>query len=136
MVFRRSPNPRRGVTVVEVSITAPVAMLMVIGLMIGGLGTFRSQQVAALAREGANYASLHGPYYHSRTGQPMATSSDVLNNAILPLAAGLDPAAVHCNLTYSNTDNTATVVVTYDWLPEGFLPAATLSSTSVMPIQQ
>jgi hypothetical protein len=136
MTFRRLQNLRRGVTVVEVAMTAPVALLAVIGLMIGALGTFRYQQVASLAREGANYASLHGPYYHSRTGQPMATSDDVLNNAILPLAAGLDPQSLNCSLTYDTDNNTATVTLIYDWLPEGFLPAAKLSSTSVMLIEQ
>jgi Flp pilus assembly protein TadG len=127
---------RRGTTIVEVAMTAPVAFLLVIGLMIGGLGTFRYQQVAALAREGANYASIHGPYYQLRTGQPMATSQDLLTNAILPLAAGLDASALHCTLSYDTSANTATVQLTYDWMPEAFLPATTLSSTSVMPIEQ
>jgi len=135
-MFRFSPNRRRGVTVVEVAMTAPIAFLLLIGLMVGGLGTFRYQQVASLAREGATYASLHGPYYAKRFGKPMATTSEVMTKAILPYAAGLDPQALHCNLTYDTDANTATVTVTYDWLPEGLLPATTLASTSVMPIEQ
>lgn len=135
-MFCRSSYCRRGVTVVEVAMTAPVAMLAVIGLMVGGLGTFRYQQVAALAREGASYASLHGPYYAKRTGQPMATANDVLNTAILPIAMGLDSTALHCDLTYDVNSNTATVTLSYDWLPEGLLPAAKLSSTSVVLIEQ
>ena len=124
-----------GMTVVEVSIAAPVAFLLVIGLMVGGLGTFRYQQVATLAREGAGYASLHGPFYEDRTGLPRATSDEVMTNAILPLAAGLDPTALTCTLTYDTTANTATVKLDYNWLPEGLLPATTLSSTSVMMIE-
>ena len=136
MSQRYSPHGRRGVTVVEVAITAPVALLLIVGLMIGGLGTFRYQQVASLAREGANYASVRGPYYHQRTGQPMATTADVRNNAILPRAAGLDPNALQCTLNIDKDTNTARVTVNYEWLPEGILPATTLSSTSVMPIEQ
>jgi len=135
-MFCRSSDCRRGVTVVEVAMTAPVAMLVVIGLMVGGLGTFRYQQVAALAREGASYAALHGPYYAKRTGKPMATANDVLNTAILPIAMGLDSKALHCDLTYDVKSNTATVALSYDWLPEGLIPAAKLSSTSVMLIEQ
>jgi len=131
-----SPRRRRGTTLVEVAITAPVALLIVIGLMVGGLGTFRYEQIANLAREGAGYASLHGPYYEKRTGQPMATTDDVLNKAILPLATGLDLDALHCTLTFDKEANTATVTLNYDWLPEAFLPAITLSSTSVMLIEQ
>ena len=129
-------NRRRGVTVVEVAITAPVAFLLVIGLIVGGLGTFRYQQVAALAREGATYAALHSPYYENRTGLPRATSSSVMTNAILPVAAGLDSSAIHCTLTFDTSANTATIKLDYNWLPEGFLPPVTLTSTSVMFLEQ
>jgi Flp pilus assembly protein TadG len=127
---------RAGVTVVEVAITAPVAFLLIIGLIVGGLGTFRYQQVATLAREGATYAALHSPYYQNRTGSPKATAEDVMANAIVPVAAGLDLSALHCSLTFNTDDNTATVKLDYTWLPEGLLPATTLSSTSVMMMEQ
>ncbi|HEY2411695.1 MAG TPA: TadE family protein [Pirellulaceae bacterium] len=127
---------RNGMTVVEVSIAAPVAFLLIIGLMVGGLGTFRYQQVATLAREGCAYAAIHGPYYADRTGQPQATSDSVKTSAILPLAAGLDPSALNCKLTYDTNAGTATVKLDYSWIPEGLLPATTLTSTSVMMIEQ
>lgn len=127
---------RRGVAVVEVAITAPVAFLLVIGLIVGGLGTFRYQQVANLAREGANYAALHSVYYENRTGLPRATSDSVKSNAILPLAAGLDSSALNCTLTFDTNANTATVKLIYNWLPEGLLPPVALSSTSVMFLEQ
>jgi Flp pilus assembly protein TadG len=132
-IRRRRPD---GVTVVEVSITAPLAFLMIIGLIVGGLGTFRYQQVANLAREGANYASIHGPYYANRTGQPIATANSVMQNAVLPLAAGLDSSALQCTLNMDVVNNTVTVTLQYNWLPEGLLPATTLSSTSTMLIEQ
>ena len=58
-----------------------------------------------------------------------------MNNAILPLAAGLDSSALHCTLTFNKSTNTATVQLDYDWIPEGLLPATTLSSTSVMMLE-
>ena len=131
-----TPRRRRGVTIVEVAMTAPVAILLVIGLVVGGLGTFRYQQVASLAREGASYASVHGPKYANRTGKPMATTDEVMSNAILPLAAGLDSSALHCTCTIDKDANIASVSLTYDWLPEAFLPAITLGSTSVMTLEQ
>jgi Flp pilus assembly protein TadG len=136
MNMRYHNQPRSGVAVVEVAITAPVAFLLVIGLIVGGLGTFRYQQVAALAREGSTYAALHSPYYESRTGQPRATSDSVMSNAVLPLAAGLDASAINCTLTFDTSANTATVKLTYNWLPEGLLPPVTLGSTSVMFLEQ
>jgi hypothetical protein len=135
-----SPNfrlqRRAGVTLVEVAVTAPVAFLLIIGLIVGGLGTFRYQQVATLAREGATYAALHSPYYENRTGLPKATTEEVMTAAILPVAAGLDTSSLHCTLTFNTDDNTATVKLDYTWLPEGLLPATTLSSTSVMMMEQ
>jgi len=136
MNFNYRHTPRRGVTVVEVAITAPVAFLLVIGLIVGGLGTFRYQQVATLAREGSTYAALHSPFYENRTGQPRATSDTVMTNAILPVAAGLDSSALHCTLTFDTGANTATIKLDYNWLPEGLLPPVTLSSTSVMFLEQ
>src|SRR4051812_17879302 len=136
MNMRFHNQPKSGVTVVEVAITAPVAFLLIIGLIVGGLGTFRYQQVATLAREGSTYAALHSPYYEKRTGQPRATSDSLLTNAILPVAAGLDSSALHCTLTFDTSANTATVKLDYNWLPEGLLPPVTLSSTSVMFLEQ
>jgi Flp pilus assembly protein TadG len=127
---------RRGTTVVEVAVTAPLAFLLILGLIIGSLGAFRFQQVAHLAREGASYASVRGPRYQQRTGRPAATSADVLSNAILPLAAGLNPSALTCSCVTDGDANTVTVSVRYEWLPEAYLPATTLVSTSVVPLEQ
>lgn len=127
---------RRGATVVEVAITAPLAFLLILGLIVGGLGAFRYQQIAHLAREGAAYASVHGPGYQKRTGKPMATSSTVLSNAIGPLAAGLDADSLDCQCVIDRDANTATVSLSYRWLPEAYLPEAVLSSTSVVTLEQ
>lgn len=55
-----SSRPSRGTNAVEAAIALPVAFLLILGTCVIGLGVFRYQQVASLAREGARYASVHG----------------------------------------------------------------------------
>lgn len=63
MVRKQCRELRRGVTVVECAVIYPVTFLLLLGLVVGGMGVFRYQEVAALAREGARYASTHGAQY-------------------------------------------------------------------------
>ena len=46
---------RRGTTTLEFAITCPIVFFLVFAIIVGGLGVFRYQEVAALAREGARY---------------------------------------------------------------------------------
>jgi Flp pilus assembly protein TadG len=142
----RSPA-RRGATAVEAAFVYPVVLFFILGLVIGAMGIFRYQETAALAREGARYASVHGTAYAKASGQPAATAQDVYNNAIAPHEVGLDPSkltytvawnqsnsptqsvVVNGNVTYLT--NTVTVTVTYQWIPELYLGGVTLTSTSV-----
>ena len=132
----RSARRSRGVTVVEVAITAPLAILLVIAMMVGTLGAFRYQQMATLARAGASYASLRGPYYALRTGRPRATAEDVMQHVVIPNAIGMSASELHPDLTFDTEAGTVTFSLQYDWLPEALLPAAILSSKSVVLIQQ
>src|SRR3954453_17078689 len=91
----------RGTTTIEFAITCPIAFFLIFAIIVGGLGVFRYQQVAAAAREGARYASVHGGWYAEDTNKPAATPSDIYTNAILPAANALDPS----HLTYSVTWN-------------------------------
>lgn len=135
-MLRNQPR-RRGTHVVECAVVFPVLFLLLLGLLVGGLGVFRYQEVASLAREGARYASVRGSKYQQVTGKPAATAPDVYNNAISPRAVILDPANLSYNVTW-NPDNkqgsTVTVQVTYLWVPEAYLGGITLSSTSTMPV--
>lgn len=70
---------RRGATVVEFAIVYPLALLLVVGITVGGLGTFRYQQVAHLAHLGARYASVRGGQYEAETGQTAASQQNVLD---------------------------------------------------------
>ena len=81
---------RHGAVLVEGAIVYPVFLMLIFMLIIGGMGVFRYQQVACLAREAARYAAVHGSGWHKETGQTCPTSS-AIQNAVLPLAVGMDP---------------------------------------------
>jgi Flp pilus assembly protein TadG len=135
--MRRNPHRRRGTHVVECAVVFPLVFLLLLGLIVGGLGVFRYQEVASLAREGARYASVRGYQYQQTTSRPAATATDVYDNAILPRAVILNPSDLNYSVTW-NPDNrqgsTVTVQVSYQWVPEAYLGGITLSSTSTMPI--
>jgi Flp pilus assembly protein TadG len=148
---RITPHRRRGTTMVETAVVLPFVFAFLIGTVTIGMGVFRYQQVAAMAREGARYAAVHGAQYAADTGKAAATYTDIYNNAILPYAEGLDPSNIVFNsgsVTWnlSNTPTSATsagatqmntvgVTVTYNWTPERYIVGPiSLSSTSVMPM--
>ena len=142
---------RSGTTLVESAFIYPLLLLLILGLVIGAMGIFRYQQVANLARDGARYALVHGTDYARENKQPAATPEDILENAILPHAVGLDPGKLSCTVSWDESNgpahsvivdgqvkavaNTVSVTVSYEWFPELFLAGPiTLSSTSVMPM--
>jgi Flp pilus assembly protein TadG len=153
---------RRGATAVEAAFVLPVAFMLIIGMVVLGMGIFRYQQMASLAREAARYASAHGSLYYRATGNNYQ-AADIYNNSIKPMAVGLNLS----NLTYqiqwgtytsgswvwtnwgssssspptSTTSGGATlyngvqVTVTYTWMPELYIAGPiNLTSTSVMPM--
>jgi Flp pilus assembly protein TadG len=138
---------RSGATMVEFAIVAPITFLLLLGLLIGGLGIFRYQQVARLSRDAARWASVHGTQYALDTKNPAATAHDVYNQAIVPNAAGLDLSKLTYSVTWNTSNspyhaatvngqqvkvaNTVTVSINYQWIPETFLGALNLSSTTV-----
>jgi Flp pilus assembly protein TadG len=149
---------RRGTTTVEAAIVLPTVFLFIIGMCVIGLGIYRYQQVASLAREGARYASVHGT--------SAAAAIDIYNNAIQPIAVGLSTSsltyqvqwgtAVSGSLVWTLWDssiktpisynpnstppgatmiNAVRVTVTYQWTPELYLTGPiNLTSTSEMPM--
>jgi Flp pilus assembly protein TadG len=144
---------------VETAIVLPVLFVFLLGTITIAMGIFRYQQVAALAREGARYASVRGGQYAQESGNGAADYKDIYNNAILPLAVGLDPnriifnsssvswpngnwpttasssAATSSNPAGTPVINAVSITVGYQWIPESFISGTiTLSSTSVMPI--
>ena len=133
MLYRSAKQVRRGAVVLESAIVYPVVFLLILGLIIGGLGVFRYQEVAWLAREASRYACVHGTRYAKVTGKPAAAAVDIYNNAILPRVVCLDTTQLSYNVTWTpdnNPGSTVSVKVSYHWIPEAFLPAMNMSSTS------
>ena len=162
----RRSRSRRGATVVEFAVIAPLLLFLVFTQIIGGLGVARYQEVAHLARMAARYASTHGGTYQ-REGMPQQTgvaaiaSSSDIRRYLKGQTLLLDPSRLQVSVawtapsaitpanmpTYVDTDpslippgqkviqNNVIVTVTYQWVPEGFLPGAiTMTSTSQMPM--
>ncbi len=123
---------RRGVVLLESGLVYSSAMMLILGTITIGLGVFRYQEMAWLAREGARWAAVHGPTYQSEQSKAAPTSSDVMSNAITPRMAILTQANLTCTLTM--TSGVATVTLNYNWTPEVYLSPITLRSTSVVPI--
>jgi hypothetical protein len=122
-------------SVVESAVVYPVTILLLVGTVVVGLGVFRYQQLQSLAREGARYASVHGPaYVSSGSGTSEATKATVLAyvQSLATDMSGLECTAV----TYSSTTIpcTVTVTLTYTWKPERYFPSVkwTVSSTAIV----
>jgi Flp pilus assembly protein TadG len=150
--MRLHSESRRGATIVEFALVGPLTLLLMIGLLVGGMGIFRYQEVASITRMASRYASVHGTQYQQDTGQPAATAQDIYNNVIVPQNVSLDLSQVQYSVTW-NTDNspyhtiivngnvvpvtnTVTVTITYQWIPEAYLGGITLTSTSVTPMSE
>ena len=149
--MRRAPQRRSGATVVESAFVYPVFLLLVLGLLVGAAGIFRYSQLASLTREAARYASVHGGQYAQEMKVTAPTPADIYNNVVLPMAVSFDTSQLNYAITYNTSNspyhttldannnvvpiqNTVTVTLTYQWLPEAYLGGITLSSTSVMPM--
>lgn len=139
---------RRGATMVEVAAVAPLLVLLLFGFIVMGLGVFRYNQVASLAREAARYAAVRGADYAKETGRPAATADSIHREAVLARAVGFDPGRLgttvawdrsnaprRANADQTSTANTVSVTVTYRWRPEVlFGGEVALTSTSRLPM--
>jgi Flp pilus assembly protein TadG len=63
MLLQPILSRRRGVRVVECAMILPVTFMFILFLIVGGMGVYRYQETAELARSGARYASTHGAKY-------------------------------------------------------------------------
>jgi len=100
----RGSAVRQGASIVEFAIVAPATFLILLGLIVGGLGVFRYQEVAHLAREASRYASTHGGDYQLE-GMPASTgvSSIAANADILAYLAGKTVALDSTKLTVNTS---------------------------------
>jgi Flp pilus assembly protein TadG len=151
--MRLKSTIRPAAIVIELAVIGPITFLLLLGLLIGGMGIFRYQEVASLAREASRWASVHGTQYQQDTGYPAATAQDVYNNVIAPNATSLDKSKLSYSVTWNTSNspyhtfidpnnqvaavaNTVTVTVTYQWIPEAYLGGITLTSTSTVPMSE
>lgn len=155
--MRRIQVQRKAASMVEFALVGPLTLMVLMSLIVGGMGMFRYQQVARLAREAARYASLHCYEYSYETDQSAALPADVYTQVIAPNAVGLDlsrltysvtgfdgqPLGITNNKTYRTTtvngqtvymSNTVSVTINYQWIPEAYLGGITMSSTAVCVI--
>jgi Flp pilus assembly protein TadG len=149
-MIRVHQSRRSAATTVECAVILPITLFLLIGFVVGGMGVFRYQEVALLAREGARYASTHGAQFRTDSGQGIGTADDwiqdIRDNGIEPKRTALDPARMTVNVSWppvinqpSRPDNwpgsKVTVTVSYQWMPEMWLVGPyTLTSTSELPI--
>ena len=145
--MRLHKQSRLAATMVEFAVASSATFLILLGLIIGGLGIFRYQQVARVARDASRWASVHGTQYALDTKNPAATPIDVYNQVIVANATGLDLSQLTYSVTWNTSNspyhtstvngqqvkvaNTVTVSITYNWVPEAFLGGIALRSTSV-----
>ena len=126
----RHSQSRRGATIVEMAVVGPLAFLMVIGLMIGALGIFRYNQIAALAHEGARWAAVRGRNFEQINHRKPITADDIRANVIVPRAAGIDLNRIVCTMSLDKGHSVVSVTVRYLWLPEAYFGKLTLSNTA------
>ena len=151
-----SRNRRKGATVVEFAIIGPLLFLLLIGFAVLGMGVFKYQEVAYLARQGARYASIHGAQYHIDNklppGDQTSWTGEIKNQGVLPWVVGLEASRITVTASWltgnnranegnestgfqTTINNNVTVTVSYSWLPESYLAGPfTLTSTSTVPM--
>jgi Flp pilus assembly protein TadG len=152
---------RRAALAVETAIVLPVMLFLLLMLIIGGIGVFRYQQAACLAREGARWGSVRGSAYALDIDDAAVTQDDILQNAVLPLAVGMDTSKITMTaelvdgeygtvtawdssrkspLTLAKTTNLGVtnrirVTVNYQWAPGVLIPGSiNMSSVSEIPM--
>jgi Flp pilus assembly protein TadG len=113
----RTPR-RRAATAAETAVVGSVFFLLLLMIITGAVLVSRYQQVAAVAREGARYASVHGGQYAAENGLPAAPTSVIFANAISPMAVGLNLSASDVTVklkTWQINDDGSVSQVTQDW---------------------
>lgn len=127
---------QRASVIVESAIVLPILMLLLLGTIVVGLGVFRRNQIAYLAREGSRWATVHGPGYSTDQKLPLPTNTDVLTNAVVPRMSGLNTQNLTSTLTWNTgvSPQTVSFTLNYRWVPEAFFSPITFTSTSTQLI--
>lgn len=152
---------RKGAVTLETALVLPVMLFLLLMLIIGGIGVFRYQQVACLAREGARWGSVRGSAWALDMDAAAATQDDILRKAVLPMAVGMDTSKITmtaelvdgetgavtawdgsrksvqtlAKTTNLGVTNRIRVTVNYQWVPGVLIPGTiNMSSVSEVPM--
>jgi Flp pilus assembly protein TadG len=98
---------RKGATLLEYAIVAPISFFIVLALIVGGMAVFRYQEVSHLAREASRYASTHGGQYAadghpSTTGVAAVASSTDIHTYVVSRAVALDTTKLASTIDWSS----------------------------------
>jgi Flp pilus assembly protein TadG len=135
------PTIRRGVTMLETALVAPLVLILLLAMMDLGLAVYSNNTLAEAARAGTRYATVHGLKSISPAG-PVSDDANV-EAAVRDYAPGILPARLVVQSSWPDGNNApgsrVTVTVTYSYNLGvssllGFR-ALSLSSTSTMVIQ-
>lgn len=97
---------RHGGVSVEFAVVAPIMFLLLYCIMITGLEVSRYQQVAALARDCARWASVHGATWANKSnGGTLTTQQDVFTHVLEQRAFFFNTATLESNSTVTWDDN-------------------------------
>lgn len=150
---------RRAALAVEAAIVYSVMLVLILGLIVGGIGVFRYQQVACQAREAARWTSVRGSDWQKETNQDSPTQDQILNAAVAPFAAGMDLSKITIRVQWVNqvtgevidwdkaakhprslnagnayVTNTIRVTISYQWSPDLIFATMYLTSTCEIPM--
>jgi Flp pilus assembly protein TadG len=114
MLRKPALRRRQAGTLVESAVVLPITFLLILGLIIGGMGMFRYQMVAHLARLTARYAAVHGGQYAQDNAAAIqaGTLPTVNENYLTQYAASsavLDTSQMSVSVTITTHSGT------YDW---------------------
>lgn len=113
-MLRRPARRRQGGAVIESAVVLPVTFLLILGLIVGGMGIFRYQMVAHLARLTARYAAVHGGQYaQDNAAAIQAGTLPTVNKNYLTQYAASNAAFDTSQMSVSVTITTHSG--TYDW---------------------
>lgn len=113
---RRALPRRVGAVILESAVVLPVTFLLILGLIVGGVGTFRYNEVAHLSHEVARFASTHAGLYAQEQAAaitaktlPNVTKDYLINSVALPNAVGLDKSKLKVTISIITPSGT------FDW---------------------
>src|SRR5262245_2535921 len=94
MLYRHLRPRRSGAHAMEFAFICPLLLFVLVVLGIGGMGIFRYQEVAWLARKAARYSCVLGSQYHTEMTNPSPTEDQIRQAMLNNWAVALDPARV------------------------------------------